>query len=122
MPDQIREEQHRAVEQRDDNHFAPAKVALDFARQRFDAPGNLLVGDEDFLHLLAPARRDGSFGFCDFRFELGVHKKLFQRPAAVRLNAGVYLTHEPLGFEERPDDALIFFPLVVAERATDAVF
>src|ERR1019366_6502250 len=61
MPDQIREEQHGAVEQRDDNHFTPAKVALDFARQRFDAPGNLLVGDEDFLHLLAPARRDGSF-------------------------------------------------------------
>ena len=59
MPDQIGKEQHRAVEQRHHYHFAAAVVALNLARQRPDAPGQLRVGEEDTFNFLAPARRDG---------------------------------------------------------------
>ena len=40
----------------------------------------------------------------------------------MRRDGLVYLAHEPLGFQQSPDDAAIFLPLVVTKRATDAVF
>jgi hypothetical protein len=71
MPDQIREKHHRAAQERDDDGFAPAKIALDFTRQNFDAPRDLFFGDENALDFLAPARRNGSFEFQVFGFSGG---------------------------------------------------
>ena len=58
MPDQIRQEHDRAVEQGNHHHFASAKIALDFVRHHPDAAGNLAFRDEHALDLFAPARRD----------------------------------------------------------------
>ena len=58
MPQQIRQKHHRAVEQRDDDGFAPVKVALDFARQAADASRELRFRDEHALNFLAPAWRN----------------------------------------------------------------
>jgi hypothetical protein len=57
MADQIGEEHHGTVEQRDDNRFASAKIVFDVAGHLPDAAGELPICDEDALDLLAPARR-----------------------------------------------------------------
>ena len=97
MPDQIREEHDRAAQERDDDHFVPAKILLNLAGKYLDALGKLFVSDEDALDFLAPARRDGVFSnghAVNRSWFLPVAEKLNFAPQRLR-----HFAHQPFGFQ-----------------------
>jgi hypothetical protein len=56
VADEVREEHHRAAEERDDHHLATAEVALDLSRKAAHTSGELSLSDEDAFHFAAPRR------------------------------------------------------------------
>src|SRR5882724_13071491 len=51
MTNEIGEEHHGAIEQRDDDEVAPGEILLQLARELAHAPRDLFLGDEDALDL-----------------------------------------------------------------------
>ena len=62
VPNQIGQEHHRPVEQRDDHRLTPGEVSNNVAGHGPDAPRDLVVGDQDALDLPAPTRGDAGGG------------------------------------------------------------
>ena len=75
MPDEIADEHDRAVQQGDDDHLAPFKIAFDLAAQFRDALGEHLVSDEDASDFFAPTEWHGCARAGEF-FPSGVAHRL----------------------------------------------
>ena len=60
--DEVREKHDRAVEQRDNDHFASGEVALDGVGKFADAARDLVFRDEDALDFAPPTNGNGGIG------------------------------------------------------------